>query len=147
MGLPLGAVVDGFKVVKALGDGGFAFVYLVEKSGKRYALKLARHRDASGDDKRTHARTLRELGILLLFADHPNTSYAYEHAGHGGLGPLALDWHAQAEARPGRHAQPGPQGHGHGREVHLEVGLLHGGEGQLAQQPVRALESAPAVTR
>jgi eukaryotic-like serine/threonine-protein kinase len=72
VGLPPGAVIDGFKVIKRLGDGGFAFVYLVEKNGKRYALKLARHRDASGDDKRTHARTLRELGILLLFADHPN---------------------------------------------------------------------------
>jgi predicted Ser/Thr protein kinase len=72
VGLPPGAVIDGFKVIKALGDGGFAFVYLVEKDGKLYALKVARHRDASGDDKRTHARTLRELGILLLFADHPN---------------------------------------------------------------------------
>jgi predicted Ser/Thr protein kinase len=72
VGLPPGAVIDGFKVIKALGAGGFAFVYLVEKNGKLYALKLARHRDASGDDKRTHARTLRELGILLLFADHPN---------------------------------------------------------------------------
>jgi predicted Ser/Thr protein kinase len=72
VGLPPGAVIDGFKVIKSLGDGGFAFVYLVEKNGKLYALKLARHREASGDDKRTHARTLRELGILLLFADHPN---------------------------------------------------------------------------
>ena len=72
VGLPPGAVIDSFKVIKPLGDGGFAFVYLVERNGKRYALKLARHREASGDDKRTHARTLRELGILLLFADHPN---------------------------------------------------------------------------
>lgn len=72
VGLSPGAVIDGFKVIKSLGDGGFAFVYLVEKNGKLYALKLARHREASGDDKRTHARTLRELGILLLFADHPN---------------------------------------------------------------------------
>ena len=60
VGLPPGAMIDGFKVIKALGDGGFAFVYLVEKNGKLYALKVARHREASGDDKRTHARTLRE---------------------------------------------------------------------------------------
>jgi eukaryotic-like serine/threonine-protein kinase len=72
VGLPPGAMINGFKVIKALGDGGFAFVYLVENNGKLYALKVARHRDASGDDNRTHARTLRELGILLLFADHPN---------------------------------------------------------------------------
>ena len=80
VGLPPGAVIDGFKVIKPLGDGGFAFVYLVEKNGKRYALKLARHREASGDDKRTHARTLRELGILVLFADHPNIIHT---CGHG----------------------------------------------------------------
>ncbi|KFE66898.1 Serine/threonine protein kinase [Hyalangium minutum] len=65
VGLPPGAVIDGFKVLKALGDGGFAFVYLVEKDGQLYALKLARHRQASGDDRRTHARTLRELGIRI----------------------------------------------------------------------------------
>jgi predicted Ser/Thr protein kinase len=80
VGLPPGAVIDGFKVIKPLGDGGFAFVYLVEKNGKRYALKLARRREASGDDKRTHARTLRELGILVLFADHPNIIHT---CGHG----------------------------------------------------------------
>jgi serine/threonine protein kinase len=80
VGLPPGAVIDGFKVIKPLGDGGFAFVYLVEKNGKLYALKLARHRGASGDDKRTHARTKRELGILLLFADHPNIIHT---CGHG----------------------------------------------------------------
>ncbi|ADO69768.1 serine/threonine protein kinase [Stigmatella aurantiaca] len=80
VGLPPGAMIDGFKVIKALGDGGFAHVYLVEKNGKQYALKLARHREASGDDKRTHARTLRELGILLLFADHPNIIHT---CGHG----------------------------------------------------------------
>jgi len=80
MGLPPGAMIDGFKVIKPLGDGGFAFVYLVEKNGKLYALKLARHREASGDEKRTHARTLRELGILVLFADHPNIIHT---CGHG----------------------------------------------------------------
>jgi serine/threonine protein kinase len=80
VGLPPGSMIDGFKVIKPLGDGGFAFVYLVEKNGKLYALKLARHREASGDDKRTHARTKRELGILLLFADHPNIIHA---CGHG----------------------------------------------------------------
>jgi len=80
VGLPPGSMIDGFKVIKPLGDGGFAFVYLIEKNGKLYALKVARHREASGDDKRTHARTLRELGILLLFADHPNIIHA---CGHG----------------------------------------------------------------
>jgi len=80
VGLSPGAMIDGFKVIEPLGDGGFGLVYLVEKNGKRYALKLARHREASGDEKRTHARTKRELGILLLFADHPNIIH---ECGHG----------------------------------------------------------------
>jgi len=96
VGLPPGAVIDGFKVIKPLGDGGFAFVYLVEKNGKLYALKLARHREASGDDNRTHARTLRELGILLLFADHPNIvhscGYGYVPDKASGNVYLVLDY-------------------------------------------------------
>jgi eukaryotic-like serine/threonine-protein kinase len=71
-------------------------VYLVEKNGKLYALKLARHREASGDDNRTHARTLRELGILLLFADHPNIvhscGYGYVPDKASGNVYLVLDY-------------------------------------------------------
>ncbi|SEU39148.1 serine/threonine protein kinase [Stigmatella erecta] len=69
--LPSGAIVDGWHVSRELGNGGFAVVYLVEKSGKPYALKVARHREASGDDKRTHARMVREATILLML-NHPN---------------------------------------------------------------------------
>jgi eukaryotic-like serine/threonine-protein kinase len=96
VGLPPGAMIDGFKVIKPLGDGGFALVYLVEKNGKLYALKLARHRDASGDDKRTHARTLRELGILVLFLGHPNIvqpcGYGYVPDKASGNVYLVLDY-------------------------------------------------------
>ena len=56
VGPPPGAMIDGFKVIRPLGDGGFGLVYLVEKHGKLYALKLARHREASGDDKRNAPR-------------------------------------------------------------------------------------------
>jgi tRNA A-37 threonylcarbamoyl transferase component Bud32 len=70
--LPPGTVIDGWKVVGVLGNGGFAVVYLVEKQGKLYALKLARHRQSSGDEKQTHARTLRELAVLLMLGEHPN---------------------------------------------------------------------------
>ncbi|NMO13915.1 protein kinase [Pyxidicoccus fallax] len=69
--LPSGTVIDGWHVVKELGNGGFAVVYLVEKNGKPHALKLARHRDASGDEKKTHARVVQELAILLTLS-HPN---------------------------------------------------------------------------
>ncbi|AKQ66891.1 serine/threonine protein kinase [Myxococcus hansupus] len=74
-----GVTIDGWSVVRELGNGGFAVVYLVEKHGCRCALKLARHRDSSGDDKQTHARTLRELSALLLL-DHPNI---VKHRGYG----------------------------------------------------------------
>lgn len=74
-----GMAIDGWSVVRELGNGGFAVVYLVEKHGRRCALKLARHRDSSGDDKQTHARTLRELSALLLL-EHPNI---VKHRGYG----------------------------------------------------------------
>ena len=77
--LPSGASIDGWHVVKELGDGGFAVVYLVEKNGLRRALKVARHRDASGDEKQTHARVMRELTALLML-DHPNI---IRHCGYG----------------------------------------------------------------
>jgi predicted Ser/Thr protein kinase len=90
--LPSGAVIDGWHVLKELGDGGFAVVYLVEKGGQLRALKVARHRDASGDDKQTHARVMRELTVLLML-DHPNI---IRHRGYGyaesGNVYLALDY-------------------------------------------------------
>ncbi|MBZ4331936.1 serine/threonine-protein kinase [Corallococcus sp. AS-1-12] len=90
--LPSGAVVDGWRVSGELGNGGFAVVYLVEKNGKQCALKIARHREASGDYKQTHARMLRELTALLLL-DHPNIighrGYGYAESGNA---YIALDY-------------------------------------------------------
>jgi eukaryotic-like serine/threonine-protein kinase len=82
---PSGAVVDGWLVSRELGDGGFGIVYLAEKNGKPYALKVARHREASGDDKQTHARMVREATTLLML-DHPNVirprGHGYAEAGN-----------------------------------------------------------------
>lgn len=77
--LPTGTVIDGWHVVKELGNGGFAVVYLVEDNGKPYALKLARHREASGDEKQTHRRVLQELSIITALR-HPNI---VSHRGSG----------------------------------------------------------------
>lgn len=77
--LPSGRFIDGWHVLKELGNGGYAVVYLVEKNGQRRALKVARHRDASGDKKQTHARVMRELTALLML-DHPNI---IRHCGYG----------------------------------------------------------------
>jgi eukaryotic-like serine/threonine-protein kinase len=82
---PSGTVVDGWHVSRELGDGGFGIVYLAEKNGKPYALKVARHREASGDDKQTHARMVREATTLLML-DHPNVirprGHGYAEAGN-----------------------------------------------------------------
>ncbi|WP_408888707.1 serine/threonine protein kinase [Myxococcus faecalis] len=90
--LPPGSLIDGWQVAKALGAGGFARVFLGEKNGRHRAIKLAQHREASGDTKQTHARTLRELTVLLML-DHPNIVRPQGHglAESGNL-YLALDY-------------------------------------------------------
>ncbi len=40
-GLPAGTMIDGWKVLKRLGSGGFGAVHQVEKNCRLYALKLA----------------------------------------------------------------------------------------------------------
>jgi eukaryotic-like serine/threonine-protein kinase len=69
--LPPGTVIDGWHVMGTMGEGGFGAVHHVEKDGQPCALKLALHREESGDDGRTHARTLQEV-LILLMLDHPN---------------------------------------------------------------------------
>ncbi|HEX8698852.1 MAG TPA: serine/threonine-protein kinase [Myxococcaceae bacterium] len=90
--LPSGLFIDGWRVLKELGNGGFAVVYLVEKNGQRRALKVARHRQASGDDKQTHARVMRELTVLLMLMEqggHPNIVKTHGH-GYAETGNLYL---------------------------------------------------------
>jgi len=86
--LPTGAVIDGWHVVKELGNGGFAVVYLVEDNDKPYALKLARHREASGDERQTHRRILRELSIITSL-NHPNI-VRHHGSGHTEIGNVYL---------------------------------------------------------
>ncbi|RKH37970.1 serine/threonine protein kinase [Corallococcus sp. AB050B] len=89
---PTGSFIDGWRVSQTLGDGGFAFVFLGEKNGKHRALKVAQHRESSGDPKQTHVRTLRELTALLML-EHPNIvrPQGYGFAESGNL-YLALDY-------------------------------------------------------
>ncbi len=80
--LPSGLVIDGWRVLKELGNGGFAVVYLVEKNGQRRALKVARRRQASGDDRQTHDRVMREVTVLLMLMEqggHPNIIKTHGH--------------------------------------------------------------------
>ncbi|MDY7229754.1 serine/threonine-protein kinase [Hyalangium rubrum] len=77
-GLPTGTMIDSWKVVASLGSGGFGAVQKVEKNGRLYALKIALLPEGSPDEKKTHARTLREL-LCLLLMDHPNIVRVVAH--------------------------------------------------------------------
>jgi hypothetical protein len=54
--LPPGTMVDGWRVVRRLDGGAYGTVYLVEKGGVLFALKMARFREQSGDKRHTHER-------------------------------------------------------------------------------------------
>ena len=69
--LPEGTLVDCWRVVRPLGGGAYGTVYLVEKDGELYALKLARFLGNSGDERRTDERAQRELNCLLSLK-HPH---------------------------------------------------------------------------
>jgi serine/threonine protein kinase len=60
-----GTMVDCWRVVRQLGGGAYGTVYLVEKDGELYALKMARFLRHSGDKRRTDERAQRELNCLL----------------------------------------------------------------------------------
>ncbi|WP_224364060.1 serine/threonine protein kinase [Hyalangium versicolor] len=59
-----GQMVDGWRIVRLIGKGGYAVVYEVEKNGQRFALKIACQAEQSGDLKQTDARARREVACL-----------------------------------------------------------------------------------
>jgi eukaryotic-like serine/threonine-protein kinase len=69
--LESGTLVDGWQIIRALRTGGFGAVHQAEQHGKPFAIKVALHREQSGDTGRTHARALREVAILLTM-EHPH---------------------------------------------------------------------------
>ncbi|MBU8901036.1 protein kinase [Corallococcus sp. M34] len=77
--LQAGQTVDGWRVVKPLGAGTFGAVYLVEKEGQRFAMKLAMHRATSGDAEQADARLVRELVCLVQVSGHPNVVRVHAH--------------------------------------------------------------------
>ncbi|NMO13888.1 protein kinase [Pyxidicoccus fallax] len=79
--LKRGDQVDGWTVLKPLGAGTYGAVFLVEKGGRRFALKFAMHRASSGDPAQTAARALRELMCLLRVGPHPHVVAIHGH-GH-----------------------------------------------------------------
>ena len=68
---PPGHTIHGWRIVKLVGAGAYGAVYKVEMNGKHYAMKVAMHRDTSGDEEKSDARLRRELGCLVHLR-HPN---------------------------------------------------------------------------
>ncbi|WP_224368726.1 serine/threonine protein kinase [Hyalangium versicolor] len=76
--LPAGEMVDSWRVVRRLGGGAYGTTYLVEKGGDFFAMKVARHREQSGDERLTDERTLRELSCLLALR-HRHIARVWAH--------------------------------------------------------------------
>ncbi|MFP2923898.1 serine/threonine protein kinase [Pyxidicoccus sp. 3LG] len=74
-----GQMVDGWHVLRLLGSGTYGAVYLVEKDGQRFAMKIAMHRASSGDAEQADARILREMVCLVQVSGHPNIVRVHAH--------------------------------------------------------------------
>jgi len=74
-----GQMVDGWRVVRLLGSGTYGAVYLVEKDGQRFAMKIAMHRASSGDAEKADARLMREMVCLVQVSGHPNIVRVHAH--------------------------------------------------------------------
>ncbi|WNG46701.1 protein kinase [Archangium minus] len=85
--LRTGSRVRDFRVVRRLGVGGFAFVFLVERGGHRYTLKMAARAASEKDPDKVDAWMRREVASL-------------EHLEHPNLLPV-LEWGRWPEPRTG----------------------------------------------
>jgi len=74
-----GQMVDGWRVLRLLGSGTYGAVYLVEKDGQRFAMKIAMHRASSGDAEQADARLMLEMVCLVQVSGHPNIVRVHAH--------------------------------------------------------------------
>ncbi|QSQ28444.1 protein kinase [Pyxidicoccus parkwayensis] len=84
-----GDLVDGWRVMRRLGAGSFGAVYLVEKDGRRCAMKLAMHRSGSGDAEKAHERLMQEVVCLIQVRGHPHIVQVH---GYGHWPDSAQGW-------------------------------------------------------
>jgi serine/threonine-protein kinase len=85
--LRAGHMVRDFRIVRRLGVGGFAFVFLVERAGRRSTLKMAVQPASPVDEDRVDAWMRREVASL-------------EHLEHPNLLPV-LEWGRWPDAETG----------------------------------------------
>ncbi|MCY1082710.1 serine/threonine protein kinase [Archangium lansingense] len=73
-----GNLVRGFRIVRWLGAGSFAFMFLVERGGSRYSLKMSTRPSSPADEDKVEAWRRREVA-------------SWEHLEHPNLLPV-LEW-------------------------------------------------------
>jgi serine/threonine protein kinase len=78
LNLTPGQMVDGWRIVRRIGSGGYAVVYEVEKDGQRFALKVACQTERSNDPKQVDARARREVACLQQL-NHPHIVRMFAH--------------------------------------------------------------------
>ncbi|WP_224248033.1 serine/threonine protein kinase [Hyalangium gracile] len=73
-----GERVDGWRIVRRIGRGGYAVVYEVEKDGQRFALKVACLTERINDPWQVDARARREVACLQQLR-HPHVIRMWAH--------------------------------------------------------------------
>lgn len=73
-----GQMVDGWRIICRIGEGGYAAVYEVEKDGQRFALKMACLTERSTDPKQVDARARREA-VCLQQLNHRHIIRLFAH--------------------------------------------------------------------
>jgi serine/threonine kinase PknH len=78
LNLDPGQMVDGWRLVRRIGSGGYAVVYEVEKDGQRFALKVTCQTERSNNPKQIDARARREVACLQQL-NHPHIVRMFAH--------------------------------------------------------------------
>ena len=90
--------VDGYRVLRKIGEGGMAQVYLAQHlaSDSKRVLKLVRLTDEH--ESETAKRFVQEYALLTQ-SSHPNVARVYQHGHEGGYAYMAMEYFADGDLR------------------------------------------------
>ncbi len=90
--------VDGYRVLRKIGEGGMAQVYLAQHlaSDRPRVLKLVRLTDAH--ESETAKRFIQEYALLMQ-SSHPNVARVYQHGHESGYAYMAMEYFAGGDLR------------------------------------------------
>ncbi len=90
--------VDGYRVLRKIGEGGMAQVYLAQHlaSDRPRVLKLVRLTDAH--ESETTKRFVQEYALLMQIS-HPNVARVYQHGHASGYAYMAMEYFAGGDLR------------------------------------------------